>query len=155
MRPRNEQTIVEIWPEPAPMESGAPEPALVREGELVWVAYRAQDPGFPGYEHPGVIEYMDTHPGESFAVLRFDGVVECSLGPPNEDHLHEHPLYGRGLKFYGFHRVRWPGQPGNRWIVTFHDETLDIRAKSARAFPMRFASSQEEAIALARSADQQ
>jgi hypothetical protein len=38
----------------------------------------------------------------------------------------------------------------NRWIVTFHDDTLDIWADAARSFPTRFASTGDEAITLAK-----
>ena len=36
---------------------------------------------------------------------------------------------------------------GSRWIVTFHDETLDVTAAAAQAFAMRFVTTGEEAIA--------
>jgi hypothetical protein len=147
-----EDVTVERWREPAPMDTGAPEPILVQEGDRLWVAYLARDPQFPGWEHPSVTDYLDANPGEPFAVIRFDGVTGCTLGPPNDERLHEHPLYERGLRCYAFHRIRHPGTNDNWWIVAFHDETLDVRAGSAKAFPMRYASSPEAAIALARAA---
>jgi hypothetical protein len=133
------------------METGAPEPVVQREGDRAWVAYLARDPDFPGWEHPSVTEYLDAHPGEPFGVLRFDGVTDCALGPPSDERLHEHPLYGRGLDFYEFHRVRSPQEAG-RWIVTFHDETLEVHAQSAFFFPMVFAATRDDAITCAKAA---
>jgi hypothetical protein len=151
MRPANENTaVVEIWAEPAPMEPGAPDPLVVREGNRVWLAYRARDADFPGWGHPAAAEYLAAHPGELFGVIQFDGVAECTLGPPGDERLREHPLFGRGLQLYEFHRLRSPGQGANRWIVTFHDDTLDIWADAARSFPTRFASTGDEAIMLAK-----
>lgn len=146
MKTEPEALAVEEWVGPPPMDTGAPEPLILREGDTVWVGYRAHNPNFPGWDDPSVIDYMTRNPGEPFGVLRFDGVVGCSFGAPGEDRLHEHPLYGRGLEFYGFHRVLNPTDGTARWIVTFHDETLDIRARGAIAAPMRFASTVEEAV---------
>jgi hypothetical protein len=99
-----------------------------------------------------VTDYLDRHPGEPFGVLRFDGVVDVALGPPGDERLVEHPLYARGLRFYKFHQVH-PSHDGvSRWMVTFHDETLDVRATAARAFPLRRARTREEAIASAKGA---
>lgn len=134
------------------MDTGAPEPLVQREGDSAWIVYLAHDPDFPGWEHPSVTEYLDAKPGEPFGVLRFDGVTQCTLGPPDEDRLEEHPLFGRGLTYYEFHRVRSPEDEG-RWLVTFHDETLEVRARSAFFFPMVFAVNREDAIAIIRRQD--
>ena len=151
MSPDTAETV-SIWGEPVPMETGSPNPIVIREGPTAWVAYLARDPGFPGWEHPSVTEYLDRHPGEPFGVLRFDGVVDLALGPPSDERLYEHPLYARGLKFYEFHRIHPSNAGQSRWIVTFHDETCDVRATTARAFPLRFAMTAEEAIASAKGA---
>ncbi len=131
------------------MDAGAPEPCVERDGDRAWVAYLAHDPEFPSWDAPDVAEYVGGHPGELFGVLRFDGVTRCFLGSPNDERLHEHPLYARGLKFYEFHRVLTRTDPG-WWIVTFHDETLEVHARSAQALPARFAASPAEAISRAR-----
>jgi hypothetical protein len=140
-----------LWTEPVPMDTGAPNPVVVREGAVAWVAYLARDPDFAGWQHPSVIDYLNSHPTEPFGVLRFGEVAKLVLGPPNDERLSEHPLYGRGLDYYQFHRVD-PGTELNRWIVTFHDETLDVVASTARAFPMCFAATAEEAIESAKEA---
>ncbi len=148
-----EDLVVEPWIGPITMDTGAPEPIIVREGDHVWVGYRAHDPDLPGWNDPSVTEYLSQHEGEPFGVLRFEGVTDCFLGAPNDERLHEHPLYGRGLEFYGFHQIRVPAAGVTRWIVTFHDETLDIRARSASAVPMLFAATAKEAVHSAREAD--
>jgi hypothetical protein len=145
--------VVEIWSGPIPMEPGAPEPVLVRDDGTAWVAYRAIDPNFPGWEHPDVTEYLDANPGELFGVLRFDEVVNLSIGPPSDERLNQHPLFGRGLKYYEFHRLMLAdGQP-QRWIVTFHDETLEAEASRADFVSVGFSQCAEEAIAKARALD--
>lgn len=143
--------IVEIWAGPATMDTGAPEPVLVREADRLWVAYRAHDPDFPGWNHPSAGEYLDAHRGEPIAVLVFEGVCECRFGPPSDERLHEHPLYGRGLDYYQFHRVRSRSETASLWIVTFHDQTLEVRADAATAIAMQFLPSHEGAITLAKS----
>jgi hypothetical protein len=132
------------------MEPGSPEPILVREGQTAWVAYVARDTTFPGWEHPNVTEYLDRQAGEPFGILRFDGVVHVSLGPPSEERLKDHPLYAQGLTFYAFHEIHHASEGPRHWIVTFHDEPLDVRAATARAFPLRLAKTREEAIAWAK-----
>ena len=69
----------------------------------------------------------------SGAVLRFDGVPEYHFGAPNDERLNEHPLHPVGLGFYGFYEAvgsdRLVGRAGKRhWIITFHDETLEVLA---------------------------
>ena len=150
MNSEESDAIIEIWAEPAAMDTGAPEPLLVREADRLWVAYRARDLGFPGYNHPSAAEYLAAHPGDPFAVLLFEGVSECRFGPPSNERLHEHPLYGRGLHFYQFHRVRYRGEAATLWIVTFHDQTLEVRGNTASAMAMRFVSGPEDAILLAK-----
>lgn len=66
------------------------------------------------------------------AVVRFDGVKQHSFGPPNDERLHLHPLWGRGLGFYAFHRVDDAPTGEIHWIATFHDGTLDVVATCCR-----------------------
>lgn len=128
------------------MDTGAPEPTTLVDGQTLWVAYRAHDAAFPGWGHPDTDEYLERHPDcEPFGVLRFDGVVKHRLGPPSEYRLREHPLWGKGLDYYSFHRVEV--EDGlNRWIATFHDNTLDVTATAVTASPMIFAANHVEAI---------
>jgi hypothetical protein len=140
-----------LWNEPAPMETGAPRPVIATENGTAWVAYRAQDPGVPGSEHPSATPDLNSGPGEPFGVLRFDNVTELVIGPPSDERLHEHPLYGRGLQHYHFHRVHPSRDRQRRWIVTFRNGTLGVCAKTARAFPLQFTATAEDAIVFAQS----
>jgi hypothetical protein len=131
------------------METGAPEPLASAQGDTLWIAYRARDPSFPGWESPTALEYLHGQPeGEPFAVLRFDGVTHHHLGPPGDERLQQHPLWGHGLDYYSFHRLADDGTA--RWIVTFHDETLEVTARQAWASPITFASNAAQAIEKAR-----
>jgi hypothetical protein len=111
------------------METGAPEPCLRLVGSDLWIAYRAINPNFPGWEHPGALDYLDSHSGEPFGILRFEQVHSHSFGPPTDERQHEHPLYGHGLTFYEFHIVTGTQRP--TWIITFHDETFEVEAAQA------------------------
>ena len=126
------------------MEPGAPEPIVVRDRESAWVAYRAQDPNFPGWDHPRVTEYLARNRGELWGVLCFEDIVELSLG--------QHPLFDDRLENDEFHHLRSPSGATDRWIVTFHDETLDVLAGRAAAMPATFAESADAAIAAAMAA---
>ena len=133
------------------MDTGAPEPVIVREADRLWVAYRAHNPDFPGWNDPCAAEYLAAHPGEPIAVLVFEGVSEYRFGAPSNERLHEHPLYRRGLNYHQFHRVRYQGETASVWIVTFHDQTLEVSADAASAIAMQFLLSHEDAITLAKS----
>ena len=115
------------------MDVGAPEPAVYESGDTGWVAYRCNNPDFPGWDsgaspnHPGFDEFC--------AVVRFIGVESMTLGPPSDERLHEHTLFDLGLEPYAFHVVEdsdeaTPGETSH-WIITFHDETLEVIAEDA------------------------
>lgn len=96
------------------------------------------------------------------------GVVEVSacwvsqFGYPNDEALSGHPLYGRGLGFYGIYEVldsSWvarldaqnrvafpdfaPPPPKRHFIITFHDETFECLADDLTA---RIASESPRAV---------
>jgi hypothetical protein len=108
---------VHEWSAPPQMDVGAPLPSIRVDADRLWVAYLRRDP-----EATGV-------------VLRFDGVSEYHFGGPNDERLHEHPLYSAGLSFYAFYEARGSerlrGRKKKHWIATFHDETLEVIADSA------------------------
>lgn len=88
--------------------------ALRRDGDTLWLAYL-----LAGDE-------------SGYAIVRFDRVDHHTSGPPNDEGLHRHPLWGQGLGFYQFHRIA-DAPPGKiHWIATFHDETLDVVAVSCQ-----------------------
>jgi hypothetical protein len=128
------------------VEPGSPNPAvLVSKGNLL-VAYVCRNPDFPGWEtgesanHPGFDVYS--------AVLSFELCAEHRLGPPSDEKLHMHPLYASGLTHYRFFEVVAPGADSiwRNWIITFHDQVLEVKARSARVFKHRVAGEDTVAI---------
>ena len=71
-------------------------------------------------------------------VVAFEGVASWRYGGPNDEGLSKHPLWGRGLSYYNFHRAVG-AERGDviRWIATFHDGTFDVLARSARVISDR------------------
>src|SRR2546423_827705 len=136
--------IIKIWSEPPPMDTGNPAPVLFNNVEGLYIAYCAHNPEFPGWNSGASFD----HPGfqEKVAVLKFDSVTIFRFGYPNEEALAGHPLHEYGLKWYSFHivensplieelasqnKVHSMNNPAhwarlNHWIVTFHDETLEV-----------------------------
>ncbi len=121
------------------MDVGSPEPAVFEERGTAWVAYRCNNEDFPGPgsgadpAHPGFDGYC--------AVLRFTGVESLTLGPPEADRLHEHPLHDAGLEPYSFQVVEDSDEATDgetaHWIVTFRDETLEVIAEDADVLEAR------------------
>lgn len=90
-------------------------------------------------------------PEGTVAVLRFEGVLQFRLGYPNDEALHGHPLAKHGMQQYQAYlvenspliaeienqnRVHPAFRPGiydkfRHWVVTFHDETLEVLALRA------------------------
>lgn len=107
---------VTVWADPPRMSVGVPQPSLRSQGDELWVSYRI------------------TRSNDHFAVVRFSGLEGWTMGPPGDDRLDTHPLWGLGLEFYAFHEIREPGRVSHgprRWVVTFHDDTLDVTARDA------------------------
>ena len=126
------------WNEPPAMDAGAPMPATCSDEKGLTCAY--------------VIGASGPKSG-STAILRLEGVLYCAMGYPNDEVLNAHPLYRNGLGYYGFyvvensplisdldcrnqaHRRHIAGdyiKKFHHWIITFHDETLEVVASSAR-----------------------
>ena len=100
---------------------------------------------------------------EEFAVLRFPMCTIVKFGYPNDESLLGHPLYPKGLSYYGLFEVldsSWietldkenlvsfpnPSKSRRRsrhFVVTFHDSTLECIAEGMEG---RFASSLKDAI---------
>jgi len=120
------------------MEVGAPMPAVYSDETGLTCAYVI------GATHPE---------SGSTAILHFEGVLYYAMGYPNDEVLNAHPLYGKGLEFYGFqvvenspliaeldrrnqvHKRHVAGNYVKRfrhWIITFHDETLEVVARNAQ-----------------------
>ncbi len=111
---------LEEWTDPPPMDSGAPLPSAVSLGRSLLLAYVCGGP-----------PVKDVYS----AILRFDEVSEHYLGPPNDEAVHLHPLYGVGLRHYSFFEVLGSPKavaPLRHWILTFHGETAEIVAQSGK-----------------------
>jgi hypothetical protein len=100
---------------------------------------------------------------EEFAVLRFPVCTIVKFGDPNDEALPGHPLYPKGLGYYGLFEVldsSWiktlaeqnlvsfpnpsPSRGSNRhFVVTFHDSTFECIAERMEG---RFASSLKDAM---------
>ena len=142
------------WNDPPAMETGAPEPELKEIGGSLLCAYRCSNPDFPGWdsgesiEHPGFTEY--------FAVLEFTDVKRFFMGPPSDESLYDHHLHKLGVDYYSFNKLETSPElsdPDNNeychWVVTFHDETLQVIAKNATVKSRRIdAGSAKEALEL-------
>ncbi len=120
------------------METGAPMPAIKETGADLLVSYICNNPDFPGWDsgaspdHPGFDEYC--------AVIKFSKIGWYHFGGPSDEKLHEHPLYDRGLSFYGFHLVEnsiKTNSTQSHWIITFHDETLEVVARNVEVVSKR------------------
>lgn len=83
---------------------------------------------------------------EASAVIRFNGVTSWAYGYPNDEGLHQHPLWGKGLKFYEFHELQTPESSATQWIGTFHDGTLTVRAESVEVIDAHITSEPWAAI---------
>lgn len=117
------------------MNCGAPCPAIHSDENRLLCAYYIGEEG-------------DT---DTVAVLRFEVVLQFRMGYPNDEALNGHPLAKYGLESYRSYTVEnsplivelenqnrvhaghRPGMYGRfcHWIVTFHDETLDVVALRA------------------------
>jgi hypothetical protein len=100
-------TLVE-WIEPPPMSDTAPAPAVLSSDGTLWLAYRiARDP-----HHCAVIRFHDAGHYEW-------GAAPATHVPESEGDL------PRG----SFYEVPGPsGVAARRWIITFPDAILDVRA---------------------------
>lgn len=101
--------MLEEWTEPPPMSASSPAPAVLSTDGTLWLAYRiARDPNH-------------------CAVLRFHHVERYSWGAPPAAHGAEVP---GNLPRGSFYEVRAGvnGETRRRWIITFPDALLEVRA---------------------------
>ena len=111
--------------------------------------------------------------GESYAVVHFGGVSQHTFGYPNDEALGGHPLYSLGLSFYAFNEIsnspylkelaarNAKTHPGSEpeflrrkhWIVTLHDETLEVIGDTVEFVGTIVARSASEAISKIREAN--
>jgi hypothetical protein len=118
--------MLQEWTDPPPMSAPAPAPAVLCSEGTLWLAYRiARD-------------------ANHCSVIRFDGVEHYRFGePPAALGLESLSEPARG----SFYSVPGVGSVA-RWLVTFPDAILDVRARAARVV-LRAAAALSPAHALA------
>jgi hypothetical protein len=104
------------------MDPGSPEPRLERIGDSLLVAYRR------------AMQESDRSPQNTvqdlYAVLQFSGVAAYRCGAPSDETLHDSLLYREGIRWYDFFVTQVDVAP-TEWVIAFHDETLQVTARSA------------------------
>ena len=130
-------------------DKGAPMPHIVSNGIRLFLVYylAKNDPGWDGtYVH-----VVNPASGDKtgVALVEFRHVVSYRFGTPNDEVIHGHPLYGKGLEAYKAHEVirsSWIAEnekinsvhfcynPGywrslKHYILTFHDDTFECIAQ--------------------------
>lgn len=153
--------IVE-WEGAPEMCTGAPMPVLVACEKALFVAYLIHDEVEMGS--------ASTSLSEQWAVVSFDA-AQYTFGYPNDEALSTHPLFKHGLHPYIFNLVESsPSVRGlagrnkllfpegseeyssmQHWIITCHDETLEVIASAVKVHGVLGASSGVEAIEYFRS----
>lgn len=140
------------WLGAPPIETGAPMPNLLVDESRLYLGYR--------------VRFGHNAEGWTYAVVLFTGVRQHTFGYPNDEALGGHPLYSAGLSYYAFNEVAdspylkelavrnarvFPASVSTllmskHWIVTFHDETLEIVGDAVRVIGTTRARSSLEAI---------
>lgn len=122
--------MLEEWTEPPPMSATAPAPALASSDDTLWLAYRiARDP-----HHCAVVRFHRTGHYAWGASPASQGIETAGELP-------------RG-SFYEVPVAEGPGAGARRWLVTFPDAILDVRAADAEVV-LRAAAALAPADALA------
>ncbi|MCM3869174.1 MAG: hypothetical protein ND895_00575 [Pyrinomonadaceae bacterium] len=147
-------TRIKVWTEPPQMSTGAPMPTIRVDESTLFLAYIVSE--------PELNEEL-----EEYAVVKFEEVWQHTFGYPNDEALGGHPLYESGLHFYAFNEIlespylaelgrrnakRFPGTESDfsrlrHWLVAFHDETLEVIARSVKCVGRKCSASGSEAIA--------
>jgi hypothetical protein len=102
------------WTEPPPMSATAPAPAVLSSDGTLWLAYRiARDP-------------------HHCAVLRFHRVEQYAWGSPPAVHgVEETGPLPQGSFYEVPSGAVADRRGGRRWLITFPDAILDVRAADA------------------------
>ncbi|BCG93820.1 hypothetical protein [Mesorhizobium sp. 131-2-1] len=131
-----------------PSSAGAPLPHVFADEERLLIAYLANvpDPAFDGTNPRAVSPATGDQP---LAILTVEPYLALQFGPPNDEAIGGHRLYGLGLKPYSAFEVlnsSWIAslEKANRvhsshtpelfsayrhFILTFHDSTLEFIAR--------------------------
>lgn len=147
-RSRRPQDQVHELPGAPQSSAGAPLPVVLADEHQVFVVYRVEqhDPHWDGT----TARLVDVDSGGSVVIARFVGAWSTQFGAPNDEALHGHPLFNRGLRPYGAFSVQpssWKAElaarnavhenhsPGyfetlTHYVLTFHDSTFECLASS-------------------------
>lgn len=141
--------VVEIGDMPHP-DSGAPSPQILADERHLILAYFVSEPprNWDAVDPDNVSNGLK---GELIAIVRFRRARTHMFGPPNDEALHGHPLFKRGLSYYAAHEVKhssWlrrlermnsvhPNHDKDRYLAdkrhyvfTFHDSTFECIANA-------------------------
>jgi hypothetical protein len=130
-------------------DGGAPMPQVISDGSTaVLLCYASEAPSNTRVE--GARTSVATNGRSDLIRFTFSRCSSIRFGSPNDEALHGHPLYGRGLQFYQAHIVRnsaWVAElnairsahSGNRgpsdethFLFAFHDDTFEAIADEVR-----------------------
>jgi hypothetical protein len=137
--------VIDIGPK---WDIGAPLPHLVSNGSRAYVVCFADEPD-PDWDgtYVTMVSPADENPSP-LMVIELRGCRDIWLGGPNDEGVHGHPLYGRGLEAYRAHEVlnsAWiqeairvnsvhpnHSDPSFRqlhhYVLLFHDEMVEALA---------------------------
>jgi len=103
--------MLEEWTEPPPMSAVAPAPAVLSSDSTLWLAYRiARDP-------------------HHCAVIQFHHVQQYLWGPPPAAYgLESLGALSQGSFYEVPAATGEAGGIGRRWLITFPDAMLEVRA---------------------------
>ncbi len=141
----------------APIDAGAPLPHLISGAMSAALVFHCglDDPNWDG-TYTNVID-PSGQVERDLAIVVFERTVATLLGPPNDEAIAGHPLWGAGLEPYVAHVVHnslWiaeyerrnrvhPHHSAERWnnlthyIIPFHDETFEGIAQGHTAHRVR------------------
>jgi hypothetical protein len=106
--------MLKEWTDAPPMSAAAPAPAVLSSDDTLWLAYRiARDP-----HHCAVIRFHHVHRYEWGAPPAAHGLE--SLSQLSQGSFYEVPVSPGGVAGLG-----------RRWLVTFPDAVLEVRAADA------------------------
>jgi hypothetical protein len=131
-----------------PWETGSPLPHVISSGRRTFLLYVAHEPD-PDWDgsYVRVMRTRDTH---RIALVQFIDCYGYQFGGPNDEVIHGHRLWGKGLAPYAAHVIahsRWlaemehinqvhPHYHPDQWrtlkhyLLLFHDESFECLASS-------------------------
>lgn len=123
---------------PARWDTGSPCPHLLTNGQKTYLLFYLQE------------RLLEKWQNEAIVQVQFMGCFNTRFGAPNEEVMHGHPLYGKGIDYYEaqiVHNSKWLAEieainrvhaqynPDrwrrlNHYLFWFHDDTFECLANS-------------------------